>query len=371
MSLALAKPETRNTGLTTIEAEARLAEFGPNKLPEPKSSTLLELFGRQFLSPFIYILIGAAIVALAVGQIPSAIFITAVLFINAGIGTYQEYAAQQSSAALRKLVPSLATVVRDGKSQRLPVETIVPGDLVMLASGDKVPADIALGEAQGLSVDESMLTGESIAVEKTIKAIGGDDHALETNTIADRNGEVFAGSVILRGRGVGLVRAIGLGTAIGQIAESLSEEKIAEPPLVRRIRHFTHTVAAAIGVSILALFAIMALRGGYTQLEMLLMAVGLAVSAIPEGLPAALTVALAVGMNRMAQRNVIIRRLVAVEALGSCTFICSDKTGTLTVNELTIRRIVLPDGSESEVEGQGLSPIGSVQRSATRAMNTA
>jgi Ca2+-transporting ATPase len=312
-------------------------------------------FLQQFLSPFIYILVIAAIVSLMVSQIPSAVFIVIVLFLNAIIGTIQEYSAQKSASALRQMVKGVAHVIRDDIAQTIDVEQIVPGDLVLLNSGNKVPADILLLTAQNLAVDESMLTGESLAVTKNAEAVVKDDAPM-----SDKFNFCFAGSIITRGRAQGIVIETGLRTEIGHIAAHITAERISEPPLLIRIRAFTYRVAIVIVVAILSLLGLMALVGGYTIDEMIMMGIGLAVSTIPEGLPAALTVALAIGMRRMAAHSVIIRKLVAVEALGSCTFICSDKTGTLTVNELTIRQVILPQGQCYEVTGEGVSPGGDI-----------
>jgi len=348
--------EIDEKGLTGAEAADRLARFGPNRLPEPKDPGLGRIFLRQFLSPFIYILLAAAIVSFAIGQHPSGIFIVIVLLLNAVIGTVQEFSAQRSAAALRNAVKGTARVFRNGKAQTVAIETVVPGDLVLIGSGDKVPADLRLTFSQNLAVDESMLTGESLAVAKSAEAAVAADAPL-----AERIDRCFAGTIVTRGRGRGLVAATGQNSQLGKIAEHVSGERLSEMPLMLRIRRFTYTVAAVILVAIVALVALMFLVGGYDRQDMMLMAIGLAVSAIPEGLPAALTVALALGMRRMAQHSVIIRKLLAVESLGSCTFICSDKTGTLTVNELTIRQVVLPGGSRFNVTGEGVHPGGSVE----------
>jgi len=253
------------------------------------------------------------------------------------------------------MVKGMAHVIRDDIAQTIDVEQIVPGDLVLLNSGDKVPADMLLLSAQNLAVDESMLTGESLAVTKNAEAVVRDDAPM-----SDKFNRCFASSIITHGRAQGVVTETGLNTEIGNIAAHVTAERISEPPLLIRIRAFTYRVAIVIVVAILALLGLMALMGGYSVDEMIMMGIGLAVSTIPEGLPAALTVALAIGMQRMAAHSVIIRKLVAVEALGSCTFICSDKTGTLTVNELTIRQIVLPHGQRYEVTGEGVSPGGDI-----------
>lgn len=347
--------EPVHLGLSSEEAARRLKKHGYNRVPEPPLPGPLRLFFRQFLSPFIYILLIAAIASLALNQLPNAIFITAVLLLNAVIGTVQEFSAQKAAAALRQLVKGEARVVRDGFPHRINVEEIVPGDFVLLSSGDKVPADIKLHEAFSLAVDESMLTGESLAVSKNAMA-----EVPEHAPLSERINQCFAGSIITHGRAKGVVIATALDTQLGQIAEEVSGERHSEPPLMIRIRKFTYQVAAAIIVAILLLIGLMLVRGGYDTEGMMMMAIGLAVSTIPEGLPAALTVALAIGMKRMAKHNVIIRKLLAVEALGSCTFICSDKTGTLTVNQLTIREIMLPDGHCYKVTGEGVAPGGEI-----------
>jgi magnesium-transporting ATPase (P-type) len=332
-----------------------LAEYGRNRLPEPPLPGPVAVFLRQFRSPFIYILLVAALASLALGQRANAVFILAVLLLNAVIGSIQEFSAQRSAAALRSLVRGEARVIRDGRAQSVDVEELVPGDLVLLSSGDRVPADLHLAASHSLTVDESMLTGESLAVDKAARP------AVPVSApIAERSDHCFAGTIVIRGRGRGRVVATALATQIGHIAERVSAERISAPPLMLRIGRFTYQVAGAIFVAILLLVGMMAIRGGYDATGMAMMAIGLAVSTIPEGLPAALTVALAIGMQRMAKLGVIIRRLVAVEALGSCTFICSDKTGTLTVNELTIREVLMPDGTGVRVTGEGVAPGGEV-----------
>ncbi|MCW8328704.1 HAD-IC family P-type ATPase [Photobacterium sp. SDRW27] len=348
-------PKTAAIGLTQKKAEELLRQHGANRLPEPPMPSSIQIFFRQFLSPFIYILVIASVVSFLLGQNPSGIFIIVVLLLNAAIGTIQEYSAQQSAAALRNLVKGVTHVVRDGIARTIDVEELVPGDLVLLSSGDKVPADVLLLSSQNLAVDESMLTGESLAVSKNFHAEVDDDAPL-----SERVNQCFAGSIITHGRAQAIVTATATNTEIGRIARHVTQERVSEPPLMIRIRSFTYQVAGGIFVAILVLTIMMLLKGGYDTEAILLMTIGLAVSVIPEGLPAALTVALAIGMRRMAKNSVIIRKLVAVESLGSCTFICSDKTGTLTVNELTIRQVVLPDNKVFRVTGEGISPGGEV-----------
>ncbi|MDX1302118.1 HAD-IC family P-type ATPase [Photobacterium sp.] len=347
--------QNTGAGLTQKNAEERLKEYGINRLPEPPMPGTVQIFARQFLSPFIYILVIAAIVSFILGQNPSGIFIIVVLILNAIIGTVQEYSAQRSAAALRNMVKGVTHVIRDSIARTIDVEEIVPGDLLLLSSGDKVPADVLLINCHNLAVDESMLTGESLAVSKNPWAKVAEDAPL-----SERVNQCFAGSIITHGRAQAIVTATATHTEIGRIARHVTKERVSEPPLMIRIRAFTYQVAGGIFIAILTLTIMMLLKGSYTTEAIILMTIGLAVSVIPEGLPAALTVALAIGMRRMAKNNVIIRKLIAVESLGSCTFICSDKTGTLTVNELTIRQVVLPDNKAFQVTGEGIAPGGEI-----------
>jgi len=292
------------------------------------------------------------VVSLGLGQTINAVFITVVLLINAVIGTIQEYEAERAAAALKKMVPSEATVIRDGASIRVGTATVVPGDHVLLASGDKVPADMRLSAAHDLHADESMLTGESIESHKQVLPVSADDAPL-----GDRLDVCFAGTVIMRGRGEGEVIATGAGTEIGKIASDVGADAEVKPPLLLRTERFTLNITYGILILVGLIFLITVIRGDDLA-TVFLLGVALAVSAIPEGLPAAMTIALAIGMRRMAKKHVIIRRLLAVESLGSCTYIASDKTGTLTVNEMTIRQVILPDGTGFEVSGEGLDLHG-------------
>lgn len=293
--------------------------------------------------PLIYVLLVAGAAALAMQRYPSTIFIFIVLMINAIIGTIQEYSATRAAAALKAMATPMARVRRDGKDQEIDAEELVPGDIVLLESGNKVPADCRLMECGKLKADESLLTGESHAVEKQAETT-----VEEGAGVNEQENMVFAGSVITHGRAKAIVAATGMDTQVGHIARHISEESATESPLIIRMKKFTAKIAIVIALAVAAISAVMYFRGDPPQ-EIFLMAIGLAVSAIPAGLPVALTVALAIGMRRMAKRNVIVRRLVAVEALGSCTMIASDKTGTLTRNEMTAERIVLPFGKVFEI----------------------
>jgi P-type Ca2+ transporter type 2C len=328
-------------GLTTEEAYERLKQHGANRLPQPKIPGITLLFFRQFLSPLIYILLFAAVVSFVLGDASDAIFILLVLCINALIGTIQEYSAQKASNSLKKMVPDFANVLRDGQKVRLESEKIVPGDIIFLESGDKVPADIQLTETKNFSIDESMLTGESIAVSK---------HA--GTPLPNNNDIAFAGTMVLRGRSIGIVIATSIHTALGKIAKSISTVPVAKPPLMLRIEEFSLRLSIAVLLITALLLVISWYQGGHFG-EILMIAVALAVSAIPEGLPAVITITLAIGMRRMASNNVIIRKLLAVESLGSCTMIASDKTGTLTINQLTACTVALPNAVPIQITGEG------------------
>ncbi len=342
-------------GLTEAEAAACLKTWGPNQLPRQPPPPWWEIGLRQFRSPLIYILGLAALLSLAIGHGTDAAFIAAVLCINAAIGGYQEWHAEQSTRALQQLLQVRAAVVRDGEVRELAAEAVVPSDVVWLESGNRVPADVRLLTAHGLEVDESLLTGESLAVVKD-PSWRGDPSV----PIADHLNMAYAGSIVARGRGKGMVVATGSATAVGQLAMDVLGTTGGKPPLLVRLERFTQMVAWTV-LGAACLVALIGVFGrGHTVSDMFLFAVALAVSAIPEGLPVALTVALAVATTRMARRGVIVRRLAAVEGLGSCTLIASDKTGTMTCNELTVQEIRLANGERFESTGEGFVPKGQV-----------
>jgi magnesium-transporting ATPase (P-type) len=340
-------------GLSDEEAASRLAHVGPNTLPRRKPPGLIEILLRQFRSPLIYLLAIAAAVSLVIGEAKDAAFILGVLLINAVIGTVQEARAERASQALQQLLRIRAAVRRSHRVLDVDAETLVPGDVVYLESGNRVPADLRLVAAHGLEVDESLLTGESLPVTKDAGWSGGPG-----TPIADRLNMLHAGAMVARGRCHGVVVATGAQSAIGSLALDVIRSEGGRPPLVERMERFTRRIAmvvlvAAAGIAVMGVFL-----GRYAVTEMFMFGVALAVSAIPEGLPVALTVALAIGTTRMARRGVIVRRLAAVEGLGSCTLIASDKTGTLTCNELTVQQARSPTGRVYEISGQGFVPDG-------------
>ncbi len=344
-----------DAGLSDAEAEARLREFGPNTLPEQPPPALWQIILRQFYSPLIYILLIAAVVSVFIGELKDAGFIAAVLVINAIIGSYQEWKAEQSSHALRKLLQIRAAVQRDGEVREIPAEEVVPGDVIWLESGNRVPADLRLLTARGLEIDESLLTGESLPVTKDPFWQGP-----ENAPVGDRANMSFAGSIVTRGRSKGIVVATGAATNVGQLALDVISTTGGKPPLLQRMERFTNIIAIGT-LSISAVIGMLGVTlGRYSASEMFLIVIALAVSAIPEGLPIAMTVALAIATTRMARRGVVVRKLTAVEGLGSCSLIATDKTGTLTVNELTVREVNLPSGEAFTVTGTGFAPSGQV-----------
>lgn len=321
-------------GLTRQEAARRLEAEGPNVLPVQPPTPLWVLLGRQFLSPLIAVLIVAGLVSLATGDVKDAFFIGLVLIINAVIGGFQEWKAEKGTQALRKMLKVRATVVRDNHNTEIEASEIVRGDIVLLESGARVPADMRLVSAHGLEIDESLLTGESLAVFKDPGHVSEEDTAT-----GDRLEMSYAGSVVIRGRGRGLVVATGASTVVGKLASDLTGVDKGKPPLVVRMEKFTRVIALVVVVAALAVSLLGVMLHGFTLKEMFFFSVALAVSAIPEGLPVSMTVALAVATHRMARRGVLVRQLSAVEGLGSCTMVASDKTGTLTQNQLTVQQL--------------------------------
>lgn len=347
---------TSEHGLPASLVAERQRLSGPNRLPERGPTPLALIIIRQFINPLIYILVAAAVVSALIGDVKSALFIFVVLILNAAIGAYQEAHAERSSHALRRLLRIHALVERDGETHHISAEDVVTGDVVWLESGNRVPADIRLISVQGLEVDESLLTGESLATAKDSAWLG----TVPTN-IGDQQNMAFAGSMVSRGRAKGVVVAIAMHTEIGKLALDVLGGTPSKPPLIIRMERFTRW--AAIGTmtaaSVIGLLGIT--LGHYSLVETFFFAIALAVSAIPEGLPVAMTVALAVAATRMAQRKVIVRQLTAVEGLGSCTLIATDKTGTLTCNELTVREVALANGVVYHVTGEGFQPHGAIQ----------
>ena len=336
-------------GLTWAEAAARRERTGPNELPATRRRGPLARFALQFHSPLIYVLLAAALVTALLGDHVDAIVIMAVVLLNAFVGFVQESRAEQALAALVAMTRTVATVIRDGRRHRVPSTEIVTGDLVALEAGDKVPADLRLVEAADLRLDESALTGESTPVSKDPAPVGEVE-------LADRRDMAYSGTFVTGGRGTGVVVAVGGATELGRIHRMVGRTPGVQTPLTRKIARFSRLVTVAI-LALAALTFLIGLARGQPVDEMLIAAVALAVGAIPEGLPAVVTITLALGVSRMVGRHVIIRRLPAVETLGSTTVICTDKTGTLTRNQMTVTAVAA-GGRLYEVTGGGYAPHG-------------
>ncbi len=340
-------------GLAGDEAARRLSLHGPNRLTPPPRVSALRRFLRQFANALIAILIPAALVMALLGEYADAAVVLAVVLINALIGHVQEGKAEQALDAIRDMLSPQAAVLRAGERQTVPAESLVPGDVVVLAAGDKVPADLRLLEAKGLEVQESALTGESVASPKA------SHPAAPSAALGDRHSVAFSGTLVTRGAGLGVVAATGDATELGRIGRLLAGTDNGETPLMAQVGSFGRWLTAAILVLGGLTFAVGVLFRGYTATEMFQAAVGLAVAAIPEGLPAILTVTLAIGVTRMARRKAIIRHMPTVETLGAVSIICTDKTGTLTRNEMTVRT-ALAGTAMWRAEGVGYAPEGAL-----------
>ena len=347
----LARLATSRDGLGDAEARARLARHGLNHLEiEKPRSTVVRLLA-QFHNVLIYLLIAAGVATALLGHGVDSGVIFGVVIVNALIGFVQEGKAERALDAIRNLLAPRAVVVRAGETLEIPAETLVPGDLVKLRSGDKVPADLRLLQTRSLQLDEAALTGESLPVEKAPDPVAGDA------PLGDRRSMAYAGTLVTSGRGIGVVVETGATTEIGLISEMVSGVEKLTTPLLRQLAIFGQRLSVVIIVLAAATFAFGLLVRGYSGTEMFMAAVGIAVAAIPEGLPAILTITLAIGVQRMARRHAIIRRLPAVETLGSVSVICSDKTGTLTRNEMTAQTLVTR-GAVFAISGVGYAPAG-------------
>ncbi len=345
--------DSSSQGLSSEEVDSRLERYGKNRLPEGKKQSAIVRFLLQFHNVLIYILILAAFVTAAMQHWIDTAVILAVVIVNAVIGFIQEGKAEQALDAIRNMLSLKALVARDGERKEIDAEELVPGDVVYLESGDKVPADLRLLHVRNLKIEESPLTGESVPVEKCTSLI--EAHS----SLGDRTNMAFSGTMVTSGRGTGVVAATGSQTEIGKISEMMHEVQSVQTPLIRQVNHFGKVLSGIILGLAVTFFLIGFFFRDYALSELLLAIIGLAVAAIPEGLPAIMTVTLALGVQRMARKKAIIRRLPSVETLGSVTVICSDKTGTLTRNEMTAQSIELC-GSRYRVSGSGYLPEGSI-----------
>ncbi len=338
-------------GLSQQDAQVRLQAAGPNRLSDAKKKGLLARLLEQFHNVLIYVLLGAGAVTALLGHWVDSGVILGVVVINAIIGFIQEGKAEKALDAIRNMLSQQAMIKRDGRFINLPAEQLVPGDVVLLQSGDKVPADLRLFKVRELRIEEAMLTGESVPVEKNTHPV--DEHA----SIGDRKCLAYSGTLVTYGQGQGVVVATGDHTEIGRISGMLDKVQTLTTPLLRQMATFARWLTIAIGIIAAATFAYGVMLQDYSAGDMFLAAVGLAVAGIPEGLPAIMTITLAIGVQRMARQHAIIRRLPAVETLGSVSVICSDKTGTLTRNEMTVQNVATGAGIYA-VSGAGYDPHG-------------
>ena len=342
--------KTSRDGLTTQEAGKRLEKYGYNELPKEKIKPLYKVFFSSFKDPIIYVLIVCALLSFIVNEVLDGLAIIFIIMVDAIVSTIQEYKASKNSEALKNLIKVNSKVIRDGKQCEIDSSYVVPGDILILESGSKISADARIIESNNLTVDESILTGESIAVNKS-------------SEISKKNitrCSLYAGCSILTGRAVAVVSSTGINTEVGKIAQKVTTTEESLSPLTIRMEKFSKQITLII-IVIAIIIAIVLFKKDYKPLEIFLAVVALSVSAMPEGLPLALTMALTIGSNKMSKRNVICKKLTSVESLGSCTVIASDKTGTLTVNEQTAKKIILPNGDEYNITGNGYNDIGKVE----------
>ena len=333
-----------DAGISHDLAEQRLAEYGPNELPSSRGPSVVRVFLTQFRNPLIYVLLGSAAITLVIGHAVDSIVIMAVVLVNAIVGFMQEWRAGVALAALAEMSPTTASVIRESQPIRIPSTHLVPGDVVIIDAGDRIPADLRLLHTADLRVDEANLTGESVPVHKHPDPVPAD------TALADRTNMAYSGTLSTAGRGVGLVVDTGPRTEMGRIHQLMSAAEGVETPLTKKLTQFSRWLTVAI-LGLAAIAFILGLTRGEDPADMVTAAVALAVGAIPEGLPAAVTITLAIGVGRMARRNAIVRRLPAVETLGSTTVICTDKTGTLTENQMTVQHI-FAEGETHSLSGR-------------------
>ena len=343
------------TGLAANEAATRLQKYGPNRLPEGKKRGPFMRFLSQFNNILVYVLLGAGFTKLMLNLWVDAAIIFGVVILNALLGFFQEGKAEKALESIRNMLSAEARTLRGSEARMIPAEQLVPGDIVLLESGDKIPADLRLIDAKNLRTEEAALTGESVPADKSTEAVSANA------TVGDRECMAFSGTMVVSGRATGVVVATGSETELGRINALLAGVSALETPLLRQIKTFGYAITAVIAVVGALVFAYGKWVKGMDFVELFQAVVGIAVSVIPEGLPAIITITLAIGVQRMAQRNAIIRRLPAVETLGSVSRICSDKTGTLTLMEMMVVSAVTAE-SAYQVTGDGYAPEGAVKK---------
>lgn len=345
--------KSSESGLDEKEVKLRQEKYGKNELPKGKTPSLLKIFIEQLLDPIVLLLVVAMIFSIIIKENIDAIAIAFIILVDLMLGTFQEWKANKNVEALTKLIEIRTKTIRSGKEIEVYSSNLVPGDIVLLSSGDKISADLRLIEVNNLTIDESVLTGESTSVSKTSSTINKDV------ILAERKNMAYAGTSVLSGRGVGIVTATGLNTELGEIAKKVNTTKDTKSPLTIRMEKFSKQITFLV-VAIAIIITVVLYSKGTSGSEIFLSVIALSVSAMPEGLPLALTMALTIGSNRMSKNNVIVKKLNSVESLGSCTVIATDKTGTLTVNEQTAKKIVLPDNSIFDIEGTGYNDKGRI-----------
>ena len=339
---------TSENGLNNNEVQKRKEKYGKNELPKKKRETVWHIFFNEFKDPIVILLMVAILASFIVGEVMDAVAILFIVLLDACMGTYQENKANKTAEALANLVKTKVAVIRNGKTNSVDAEEVTIGDIVLLESGDKVSADIRLLETYNLKINESVLTGESTEVHKIAEALLDEEL-----TISDQKNMAFSGTTVVRGRAKGVVVGIGLNTELGKIADSMNQTEDEKSPLTIRVEKLSKQISILVLI-IVVLIATLLIIKDVPYDEIFLSVIALAVSAMPEGLPLALTMALTIASNKMAKKNVIVRKLNAAESLGSCTVIASDKTGTLTINEQTAKKIIFPDDREYIVDESGI-----------------
>ena len=352
----LEKLPSSKDGLTKHEAAQRLEQYGPNELKAGAQTTALDILIEQFKNIFVIILLLAAAISAVLGHGVEAAAIAVIVIFSVILGFVQEYRAERAIEALREMAAPTATVLRDGDEVEVPARELVPGDVILIKAGDRVPADSRLIESVNLQIEEAALTGESLPVEKHTDAIPGEDIA-----VGDRKNMIYSGTSAAYGRGKAVVAATGMSTEFGKITGMLQSVETGQTPLQENLDRVGKTLAKAAFVVVLVIVILGVLRG-QPPLEMFIFGIALAVAVVPEALPAVVTISLAIGIQRMAKRNALVRKLPTVETLGSTSVICSDKTGTLTKDEMTVRKVWLA-GHWFDVEGSGYDPVGSFRNS--------
>ena len=340
--------DTSENGLNNNEVQKRKEKYGKNELPKKKRETVWHIFFNEFKDPIVILLMVAILASFIVGEVMDAVAILFIVLLDACMGTYQENKANKTAEALANLVKTKVAVIRNGKTISIDAEEVTIGDIVLLESGDKVSADIRLLETYNLKINESVLTGESTEVHKIAEALPDEEL-----TISDQKNMVFSGTTVVRGRAKGVVVGIGLNTELGKIADSMNQTEDEKSPLTIRVEKLSKQISILVLI-IAVLIATLLIIKDVPYDEIFLSVIALAVSAMPEGLPLALTMALTIASNKMTKKNVIVRKLNAAESLGSCTVIASDKTGTLTINEQTAKKIIFPDDREYIVDESGI-----------------